>query len=93
LVGNLGVKVGISFQFIILVIMESSGSGELMARVQTAFNISISPEVSEKLLTVGHLHKEVWARMGDRSNQQCLTQHVFYQLRNAMPQAQHPNIF
>lgn len=90
LVGNLGVKVAISIQFIILVIMESSDSGELMAQVQTAFNINIPPEVSEKLLTVGHLHREVWAQMGDRGNRQCLTQRVFYQLRNALAESPAP---
>jgi heterodisulfide reductase subunit C len=58
----------------------------LVVTVENTFGIKIPDEVCENIATVGQMVDAVYERIQRKPNQKCLSQIVFYTLRNALIQ-------
>jgi len=57
-------------------------SAMFIIEVENAFGITIPNHISEKMYTVGEMYDFFWKKIKDINESKCLTQKVFYKLRN-----------
>lgn len=59
-------------------------SVEILMKVEKTFAISIPDEEAQKIRTVGDFHQAVWKYIEAKDSNKCVSQILFYKLRNAL---------